>query len=160
MTEQSPAQSLLVSQWAIPMWFFKRKSENSRQALSSLVNIFSQANKHLLGPFPPSTYYSFERKLWRFSVKKNFLKDNGYFWWKNNIVFYFISVHITNSGAFHSSLDLVFLPSSFPPFFTYFYIVWISKGLMWLQNWSVAIFSTYNIASFEIILINIAQMRL
>lgn len=113
LTAQSPAQSLLVSKWVIPMLFFKRKSENNRQTLSSLVNIFSQANNHLFGPFPPSTYYPFERKLWRFSVEKNCFKDNGYFWGKNNTVLYLISVDITNSGAFHSSLDPFFLPFIF-----------------------------------------------
>lgn len=73
------------------MLFFKRKSENNRQTLSSLLNIFSQANNHLIGPFSPSTYYPFERKLWRFSVEKNCFKDNGYFRWKKKYcaLFYF-----------------------------------------------------------------------
>lgn len=80
---------------------------------SSLENIFSQANRLFLRPLPSPTYL-LERKLLRSSVEKDCFKDNGYSWEEGNVV---ISIDITNSDTFHSSLNFSFLPF-FPSFFS------------------------------------------
>lgn len=55
-----------VSKRVITLLLLKRgKQKSSMHMFLSLVNIFSQANNFLFGPFPSSTYYVLERKLSR-----------------------------------------------------------------------------------------------
>lgn len=95
---------------------FKEEIREQQANTSSLVNIFCQANNHLFGPFPPSTYYPFEKKKKNFEgslLKRIVLKIMAFS--EEKIILDYISVDITNSGAFHSNLDPFFLPH-FPCF--------------------------------------------
>lgn len=127
-------------------FFLRENYRNNMHVFSSLENFFCQANRLFLRPLPSPTYL-LERKLLRSSVEKDCFKDNGYSWEEGNVV---ISIDITNSDTFHSSLNFSFLPffpsffssslpSSLPCVFFFFTLFEFTKNLMWPQSWVITI---------------------
>lgn len=160
LTAQIPAQSY----WSLNEWYlcyFLRGNQRTTVKHFHHWWIFSLklttiSLNHFLHQHITHLNENFEVSLLKRIVLKMMVISEE----KNNTVLYLISVDITNSGRFHSSLDPFFLPSSFSLFFTYFYIVWISKVVDKASKWKCCNILKLHIASIEIILISIAPLRL